>query len=66
MFRILAVLCPPLAVLLTGKPSQFATNLALSLLLYLPGLVHALIVVDRHETDRRNEAILRAMERYGV
>lgn len=64
MLRFLAVVCPPLAVLLTGQPSQAAANVFLSLLLYVPGLYHALTVVDRHLTDRRNEALMRAVASY--
>ncbi len=61
MLALLAVICPPLAVLAAGRPSQAAVNLGLTLLLYVPGLVHALAVVDRHQTERRNEALLRVL-----
>jgi len=64
MRTILAVLCPPAAVLSTGKPAQGAVNLALTLLLYVPGLLHALSVVSRYETDRRNETLVRLVSRY--
>lgn len=59
MLRLLAVVCPPLAVLAAGSPPQAALNGVLSLTLYVPGLLHALAVVDRRETDRRNETVLR-------
>ena len=42
MLLLLAVLCPPLAVLTVGRPTQAAVNVGLTTLLYLPGLVHAL------------------------
>jgi uncharacterized membrane protein YqaE (UPF0057 family) len=61
MLALLAVLCPPLAVLLLGKPSRAVANLGLTLLLYVPGLILALAVVDRYYTDRRNEALMRAV-----
>jgi uncharacterized membrane protein YqaE (UPF0057 family) len=66
MHLLLAVLCPPAAVLLLGKPSQTVVNLGLTLLLYFPGLWHALSVVDRHKTRRRNETLVRLVTRYYV
>jgi len=43
---IVAILLPPLAVgLKVGITTPFWINLILTLLLYLPGLIHALIVV---------------------
>ena len=59
MLYLLAVICPPAAALAAAGPRRAAANTALTLLLYLPGLVHALAAVDRHYTDRRNEALLR-------
>lgn len=59
MLRLLAVVCPPLAVIAAGRPALAGLNAALSLTFYVPGLLHALAVVDRHETDRRNDTILR-------
>ncbi len=64
MLSLLAVLCPPLAVYAVGRPSQAALNAGLTLMLYLPGMVHALAAVDRYQTDRRNEALLRAVASY--
>lgn len=59
MLLALAVVCPPLAVLIAGRPYQAALNLAFTLFFYLPGFVHAWAVVSRHETDRRNETVMR-------
>ena len=43
---IIAILLPPLAVgLKTGIGSQLFLNIILTMLVYLPGLVHALWVV---------------------
>jgi len=43
---ILAILLPPLAVYLKkGVKKDFWINLILTLLFYLPGIIHALIVV---------------------
>lgn len=59
---VLAVCCPPLAVLATGKPGRAALNAGLTLCLYVPGMLHALSVVNQHRTDQRNEALMRAVE----
>ncbi len=64
MRSLLAVLCPPVAVLSTGRPLAAVGNLTLTLLGFVPGVVHALIVVDRHAVDRRNAALLDAVGRF--
>jgi uncharacterized membrane protein YqaE (UPF0057 family) len=61
MMYLVAVLCPPLAVLLCGKPFQAVLNLILCLFLYVPGAVHALMVAADRYADRRNERLLQAM-----
>ncbi|HJZ55363.1 MAG TPA: YqaE/Pmp3 family membrane protein [Gemmataceae bacterium] len=63
MLSLLAVVCPPLAVLATGNRSKVAANLGLTLLLYVPGLLHALSEVDRYTTCRKYDAVMRALER---
>lgn len=62
MLNILAVLCPPLAVLATGNPAQAVANLGLTLLLYVPGMLHARSVVEQHNLERRYASVMRAME----
>lgn len=62
MFALLAVVCPPLAVLATGKPGRAATNLGLTLLFYVPGVIHALAVVGQRRIERQYEAVMRRME----
>jgi len=39
---LLAILLPPVAVLMCGKPLQAFINLILCLFLYIPGMVHAI------------------------
>jgi uncharacterized membrane protein YqaE (UPF0057 family) len=56
---LVAILLPPLAVLLAGKPIQALINLFLTLLLYLPGLIHALLVVNNYYADKRTARIIR-------
>lgn len=61
MQTVLAIMCPPLAVLTHGRPAEVFANLGLTALLFVPGVVHALKVVDRHETEQRFAELLRAL-----
>ena len=64
---LLAILLPPVAVLLAGKPVQAVINLLLTLLLWVPGVIHALMVVSEKKADKRaqrlSEADRKDMER---
>lgn len=66
MRYLLAILLPPVAVLLCGKPFQALINLVLTLMFWVPGAVHAVLVVNQHEEDQRAERIVRAIERHGL
>lgn len=59
MLYLLAILLPPLAVLLTGRPLQALLNLFLTLLFYFPGMLHAILVVNEYKSDQR-------AKKYGV
>jgi uncharacterized membrane protein YqaE (UPF0057 family) len=65
MLYLVAVVLPPLAVLLCGKPFQALLSIPLSLLGWVPGVVHALFVVNNHYADERARRLVRAMERGG-
>jgi uncharacterized membrane protein YqaE (UPF0057 family) len=62
MLYLLAFLIPPLAVLLCGKPIQAILSLILTVLGWVPGVIHALFVVHNHYEDQRAERIIRAMK----
>lgn len=50
---LLAILFPPLAVLLCGKPLQALFNIVLTIFFYVPGVIHAILVVkEKKENDR--------------
>lgn len=73
MRRLLAIICPPLAVLLCGKPFSAVLNAFLCCLFWVPGMAHALMVVDDRFQDKRTrriaaplEDMARAMERRQV
>jgi uncharacterized membrane protein YqaE (UPF0057 family) len=57
----LAIILPPVAVLLCGKPVQFFLNLLLTLCFYVPGAIHAVLVVNNHYADQRAAKIERAV-----
>ncbi|OED44269.1 hemolysin BL lytic component L2 [Endozoicomonas sp. (ex Bugula neritina AB1)] len=62
MRYFLAILFPPLAVFLCGKPIQGILNIVLTLLGWIPGVIHALFVVNAHLADKRNEELISAIK----
>ena len=58
------MLCPPLAVLAAGKSAEATANVALTFLLYVPGLLHALAVVERSAAERRTATLARIAVKY--
>ena len=63
MLYVLAFFLPPVAVLLVGKPIQALINLFLSLLLYVPGVIHAILVIRDHKADKRMERQVKLMKK---
>ena len=67
MLSLLAVVCPPLAVYAAEKKgSRVAANVGLTMLLYVPGVLHALAAVEKHSVGRRYESVMRVLERRPV
>lgn len=60
---LLAILFPPLAVLLAGKPIQALMNLGLTLLMWFPGAIHAVLVVKENKDDKRMEKQIKLSKR---
>lgn len=58
---ILAILLPPVAVLMCGKPGQALLNFFLTLLLWVPGAIHAIMVVSAKKADDRMEKQTKAL-----
>jgi uncharacterized membrane protein YqaE (UPF0057 family) len=58
---LLAILLPPVAVLLCGKPFLAILNLILTLCFWIPGVIHALFVVNSHLADLRVQELARAI-----
>jgi uncharacterized membrane protein YqaE (UPF0057 family) len=59
---LVAILLPPVAVLLCGKPFQAVLNVFLTLMIYFPGLIHALLVVHNYYQDKRTGRIIEAIK----
>ncbi|KIL48700.1 YqaE/Pmp3 family membrane protein [Jeotgalibacillus campisalis] len=56
MLYILAIFLPPAAVLFTGRFGSFLLNILLTILGFIPGLVHAIIVIrdEKHKKEMKN------------
>lgn len=65
MLYLLAILLPPLAVFIAGKPFQAILNIFLTLLLWVPGIIHALFVVNNHYADKRTGRLIKAIKEKG-
>ncbi len=62
MRYLLAVILPPVAVLICGKPIQALLNLVLTLLFWIPGLIHAIFVVNGYYADKRTDRVIQAIK----
>jgi uncharacterized membrane protein YqaE (UPF0057 family) len=63
MLFFLAVLLPPVAVLLTGRWGSFFLSLVLTLFGYVPGIIHACIVVADYKNEQRFRQIADDLKR---
>lgn len=61
MLYLLAILLPPVAVLFTGRPFQAVINLVLTLMLWVPGVIHAILVVNEHKANQRADRIAKSL-----
>ena len=59
---LLAIFLPPVAVLLCGKPIQAVLNLFLTMALWIPGVVHAFMVVSARNADKRTNRLIDAVK----
>ena len=63
MRYFLAIILPPLAVFLCAKPIQALLNLFLTILGWIPGVIHALFVVHSHLQEKQTDKIIDAVKR---
>lgn len=59
MLYLIAILCPPLAVLLTGRLFTAIFTFFLTFLGYFPGAIVALLVVSDHNSGQRHKEMVR-------
>lgn len=57
---LLALVLPPVAVLIAGKPIQALFNFFLWLLGWIPGSIHAILVVREYKEEKRFERLVKA------
>lgn len=53
MLWFLAIAAPPLAVLAAGRPGAALLNVPLTVAGWLPGVLHAILVVHERKADQR-------------
>jgi len=58
-----AIVLPPLAVLMTGRMGSFLLSILLTLLGGIPGIIHAVIVVNDYHEEQRAERLARSLGR---
>jgi uncharacterized membrane protein YqaE (UPF0057 family) len=63
MLYFLAIFCPPLAVLIKGKPFSAILNFILCFFLWFPGVIHAFMVISSSDAQDRADEHLRQMKR---
>jgi uncharacterized membrane protein YqaE (UPF0057 family) len=64
MRYLLAIILPPLAVLLCGKPFQALINVLLTACLWFPGMIHALFIVNSHLADQQANRVIMEMRQH--
>jgi len=67
MHYLLAIILPPVAVLTSGfKPFSFIVSILLTLFFWIPGIIHAILVVNGHKADKRvqkqTDALIKAQQ----
>jgi uncharacterized membrane protein YqaE (UPF0057 family) len=63
MRYFLCFLCPPLAILTTGKIGALILNIFLTLFFWVPGIIHAVLVTSKYYDDKRHRQLMRQVRR---
>lgn len=61
MRYVLAIVLPPLAVFSTGRILQGFINIVLTLFGWIPGIVHAALIVNDYKGEQRANRIVDAI-----
>ena len=51
------IVLPPVAVLLTGRTGSFLLSLLLTVLGWVPGMIHACLVVNDYHEEERSKSL---------
>ena len=62
MRALLCIVCPPLAILLHGKPISAFFNVFLCLFGWFPGVIHAMTINDQAHTSKQTKQIVGAIK----
>jgi uncharacterized membrane protein YqaE (UPF0057 family) len=62
MRYFLCILFPPIAILTTGRIGAFVLSLFLTLLGWIPGVIFAILIVNKHYGDKKHNEMLSAMK----
>jgi uncharacterized membrane protein YqaE (UPF0057 family) len=57
MRYLLALVLPPAAVLLSGKPRSLLASVPLTVCFWVPGVLHAILVIHRAGLEERAERL---------
>jgi uncharacterized membrane protein YqaE (UPF0057 family) len=60
MRYFLCIILPPIAVLTTGRIGAFILNIILTILGVIPGIIHAILVVNGFYAERRHKELMGA------
>lgn len=63
MKYFLCIILPPVACLMVNRKGAFVLNLILTLLGWIPGVIHAFFVVSGAESDRRHRELIEATKK---
>jgi len=55
------VIFPPLAVLMTGRIGSFLLSILLTLLGGIPGIIHAIIIVNDYHDEQRTARLAQSL-----
>jgi len=58
MRYFLCLICPPLAIFTTGKMGSFILNIILTICFWIPGVIHAVLVVNKYYSDKRHREMI--------
>lgn len=62
MRYFLCIILPPIAVLTTGRIGAFILSLILTCLVWIPGIIHAILVTNKYYADKRHKELLKATQ----